>query len=448
MSNQLPRQRIVSIDAYRGLVMFLMVAAGMAIYRVADSPQLKSALEDKPEWCSQVWKVVGFHTNHVPWAGCSLHDLIQPSFSFLVGVALPFSIANRQAKGQSFGWMLFHAIVRALILIGLGIFLRSDGSQHKMTNFTFEDTLTQIGLGYVFLFLLGFVRPAFWHWVVFAVILIGYWAWFAAYPAPPADFDYTTVGVDSKWKGQHFDGFYAHWNINTNPAAEFDRWFLNLFGRGGPHRVLGTQESASDLNLVAFVGSGAAVTEIPDTFIGNRGGYCTLSFIPTLATMILGLIAGTWMMSGLSRWVLLGRLFVAGVACLAAGWGLEAAGICPIVKPIWTPAFALFSGGWCFLFLFAFSLLFDNGSPLRHLAFPLVVIGANSIFIYCAYHMAGGWVRKTLDTHLALPEQYWGFHTYAMFGSPFESIVKGAIVILIFWLVLLWMYQKRIFVKI
>jgi predicted acyltransferase len=416
MSNQMPRQRIVSIDAYRGLVMFLMVAAGMAIYRVADSPQLKSALEDKPEWNSQVWKVLGFHTNHVPWAGCSLHDLIQPSFSFLVGVALPFSIASRQAKGQSFGWMLFHAFIRALILIGLGIFLRSDGSQYKMTNFTFEDTLTQIGLGYVFLFLLGFVRPAFWHWIVFAVILIGYWAWFAAYPLPPEGFDVTSVGVRKDWD-HNFEGFFAHWNINTNPAAAFDRWFLNLFGR-------------------------------PSEFIGNRGGYTTLNFIPTLATMILGLIAGTWMMSGPSRWVLLGRMFVTGVVLLAAGWGVEAAGICPIVKPIWTPAFALFSGGWCFLFLFAFSLLFDNGSPLRFLAFPLLVIGANSIFIYCAYHMAGGWVRKSLDTQLALPEQYWSFHTYAVFGSPFESIVKGAIVILIFWLVLLWMYQKRIFVKI
>ncbi|MBO0701174.1 MAG: hypothetical protein J2P46_22445, partial [Zavarzinella sp.] len=400
-SDQSKPLRIISIDAYRGLVMFLMVAAGMQLYNVAKK------FPDNP-----VWQTIGFHTNHVPWGGASLHDMIQPSFSFLVGVALPFSIASRQAKGQGFGRMLFHATGRALLLIALGIFLRSTGK--PMTNFTFEDTLTQIGLGYVFLFLLGFVRPV-WHWVAVGVILVGYWALFALWPLPPEGFDYTSVGVKPGWD-HNFTGFFAHWNINTNPAAAFDRWFLNLFGR-------------------------------EKEFIGNGGGYATLSFIPTLATMVLGLIAGTWMKAELPRRALWLRLFLAGVLCTAAGVGLEAAGICPIVKPIWTPAWTLYSGGICFLFLLAFTLLFDNGSPLRQLAFPLVVIGANSIFIYCAYHLTGGWVKETLKTHLALPEKYWGFKTYEVFGPAYETAVRGALVILVFWLVLLWMYRKRIFIK-
>jgi len=360
-----------------------------------------------------VWQTIEFHTNHVRWSGCSLHDMIQPSFSFLVGVALPFSLASRLAKGQGFWRMFFHAIVRALLLVALGIFLRS--THAKMTNFTFEDTLTQIGLGYVFLFLLGFVRPA-WQWVAFGVIVVGYWALFALWPLPPEGFDYTTVGVRPDWD-QNYAGFFAHWNINTNPAAAFDRWFLNLFGR-------------------------------EKEFVGNPGGYATLSFIPTLATMILGLIAGNWMKAGLPRKGLWLRLFVAGVVLTAAGLGAEAAGVCPIVKPIWTPAWTLYSGGICFLFLLAFTLLFDNGSPLRALAFPLVVIGANSIFIYCAYHLTNGWLRETLRIHLALPEKTWHFKTYEVFGEAYASAVQGALVILIFWLVLLWMYRKRIFVKI
>src|SRR5881227_2068337 len=92
------------------------------------------------------WQFLAWHQSHVEWIGCSLHDLIQPSFSFLVGVALPFSIASRLAKGQTFGRMTLHAFGRALILILLGVWLRS--THASQTNWTFEDTLSQIGLGY------------------------------------------------------------------------------------------------------------------------------------------------------------------------------------------------------------------------------------------------------------------------------------------------------------
>ncbi|MEO6752581.1 MAG: DUF5009 domain-containing protein [Chthoniobacteraceae bacterium] len=136
-------QRIASVDAYRGFVMFLMMAEVLRIAKVAAG---------FPE--SGVWQVLKFHTSHVEWTGCSLHDLIQPSFSFLVGVALPFSIAARAAKGQSGGVMTLHACWRAVALVLLGVFLRSVGKAE--TNWTFEDTLSQIGLGYAFLFALGF----------------------------------------------------------------------------------------------------------------------------------------------------------------------------------------------------------------------------------------------------------------------------------------------------
>src|SRR5262245_35409413 len=86
----MPPRRLASIDAYRGLVMFLMMAEVLRLREVAD--QL-------PE--SPLWRFLADHQTHVSWVGCSLHDLIQPSFSFLVGVALPFSLAGRIARGQS-----------------------------------------------------------------------------------------------------------------------------------------------------------------------------------------------------------------------------------------------------------------------------------------------------------------------------------------------------------
>src|SRR6476619_2657287 len=109
-----PAARITSIDAFRGFVMFLMLAEAMRLWTLHDAFP-----------ASRFWAIVAYNTTHVPWQGCSLHDLIQPAFSFLAGAALPFSIASRRARGARFGPMLRHAVWRSVVLILLGIFLRS-----------------------------------------------------------------------------------------------------------------------------------------------------------------------------------------------------------------------------------------------------------------------------------------------------------------------------------
>src|SRR3954453_16705857 len=114
--------------------MFLMLAEAMHLWT------LQAAFPG-----STFWAVVAFNTTHVPWQGCSLHDLIQPAFSFLAGAALPFSIASRTSRGEPFGRMLLHVAWRSVALIFLGIFLRSMNS--AQTYWTFEDTLTQIAPG-------------------------------------------------------------------------------------------------------------------------------------------------------------------------------------------------------------------------------------------------------------------------------------------------------------
>ena len=87
-----PIQRVPSIDAFRGLVMFLMLAEVMRLWTVRDS------FPSSGFW-GAFWGMVAYNTSHVPWQGCSLHDLIQPAFSFLAGAALPFSIASRRGRG-------------------------------------------------------------------------------------------------------------------------------------------------------------------------------------------------------------------------------------------------------------------------------------------------------------------------------------------------------------
>src|SRR5438128_2243238 len=108
--------RVGSIDAYRGFVMLLLMAEALHFRRVA---------ENLPD--SSLWQFLADCQTHAAWTGCTLHDLIQPSFSFLVGAALPFSLARRSARGQSTLQMTLHAAWRAVVLIALGIALRSIG---------------------------------------------------------------------------------------------------------------------------------------------------------------------------------------------------------------------------------------------------------------------------------------------------------------------------------
>ncbi len=374
-----PAARNVAMDAYRGFVMLLMMAEVLRLARVSQA--------FPGNW---FWSFLAYNQTHVEWAGCSLHDLIQPSFSFLVGVALPYSIASRLRQGQTFGLMFTHALWRSLLLVALGIFLRS--THTPQTNFTFEDTLTQIGLGYPLLFLLGF-RPARWQWTAFACILTAYWLAWAIYPVGSLD---------------HYTGFAAHWNKTGNIGQAFDQWFLNLFPRTRP-------------------------------FVANNGGYLTLSFIPTLATMILGLVAGRWLRESAPA-IPIRRFWIAGAIGIAAGLALHFSGICPVVKRIWTPGWTIFSGGACFLLLAAFSWVIEVRG-YRKWAFPLVVVGMNSIAAYLMAHLFEEFIVSSFRIHLASG-------VFRIFGTGLEPLMLGSTVLLTYWLMLYWMYRRKVFLRI
>lgn len=370
---------------------------------MAEVLRFSKVAEAFPE--SAFWAFMDFHQSHVPWIGCSLHDLIQPSFSFLVGVALPYSIASRASKQQSNAVMWYHTIRRSLVLILLGIFLRSMHS--NQTNFTFEDTLTQIGLGYPILFALGFGSEKI-QWGAFVGILFLYGLAFALYPLPGPYFDWSETGVTAGWE-HNLNGFAAHWNKNTNFAWAFDRWFMNLFPR----------EKA---------------------FHFNGGGYSTLSFVTTLGTMLLGLIAGQWLKSSASPMLLIKRFVITAAILFLAALALSFTGLNPIVKRIWTPAWTLFSGGWCFLLLAGFYFLVDVLQN-RSLFFPLIVIGTNSIAAYIIAHTIDGFIDQSFRINISPNYDL-------IFGDPYRTLVSGATILLFEWLILHWMYKKKIFIKI
>ena len=386
--------RLQSADVYRGFVMLLMMAEVLQFHKVSEA---------LPE--NGFWQFLAFNQDHVEWIGCSLHDLIQPSFSFLVGLVLPYSILNRKTKGESFGKMVGHAAWRSLILIFLGIFLRSQGA--KMTYFTFEDTLSQIGLGYTFLFILGFQSFKI-QLSAFILLIFGYWIAFVLYPLPPTDFNYESVKVAKDW-GHFESGFAAHWNKNSNLAWAFDTWFLNFFPR-------------------------------ENLFVANGGGYATLSFIPTLATMILGLFAGNILISEKSDIHKLKCFLIVGIAGLIIGLALNYSGICPNVKRIWTPTWVIFSGGWCFL-LMAFFYYGIDIKQKQKWGYWLMIIGTNSIAAYIFAHTIDSYISKSLYIHL-------GENYDSVFGIPYRTLVHGGLILFFEWLILDWMYKKKIFIRI
>jgi predicted acyltransferase len=287
-----------------------------------------------------------------------------------------------------------------LLLILLGVFLSSNWS--KQTDWVFVNVLCQIGLGYAFVFLL--LGKGFKVQLAAAVtILVGYWLAFLLYPLPGADFNSKAVGLPPDW--DQLTGLFAHWNKNTNLAAAFDVWFLNLFPREKPFQF-------------------------------NTGGYQTLNFVPSMATMIFGIMAGEWLRGERSHKQKVLGLFLAGALCLGLGWLLGET-LCPIVKRIWTPSWAVFSAGWTFWMLAAFYWVIDVQGYQRW-SFPLVVVGMNSIVMYCMAQLIKPWVKRTLEIHCGA----------TIFTGVYGPILASVSVLFVLWLVCWWMYRQKVFVRI
>lgn len=394
-------QRLLSLDVYRGLIMVTLAFNGFGLATTASNH-----LKQEPE--SVVWRGIRYSFDHVEWEGCAYWDLIQPSFMFMVGAAMAFSYAKRKQQGQSYGRMLGHAAWRSVVLIFLGIFLISNG--RPSTEWSLMNVLTQIGLGYTFLFLL-WGRPWPLQALAAGAILVATWLAYVLYSNAGIDISRGApeVGITKAWAEKNLRGIPPAWHKNANVGHAIDLWLLNRLPQSKP-------------------------------FEYNGGGYQTINFIPSLATMLFGLMCGELLRSGRSAAFKLQVLFVAGIAGLAVGQALNYSEICPLVKRIWTPSWALFSTGWCCLILAGLYSVCDV-LVYRLWAFPLVVVGVNSIAIYCMGMLLRPWTIQTAKTHLG-PDFFlsWG----EMNRPALESIFAG----LFFWLLCLWMYRHKIFIRI
>jgi predicted acyltransferase len=183
------------------------------------------------------------------------------------------------------------------------------------------------------------------------------------------------------------------------------------------------------VNLVRYIdvlllGRTFPVTDAWGTII------CTL---PTISTTILGMLIGEWLMSARSKETKVKMIAGAGFLCLAVGYALSP--VIPIIMKIWTTSYGLVSAGWaCLMFLLFYWAIDVRG--YRGWTLPFVVIGSNSVFIY----MFGSIV----------PLRHWvSIFTHGIAGTAphLEPLVRAAVVLVVQWLMLFWMYRRKIFIK-
>jgi len=360
---------------------------------------------------------------HVPWHGATPTDWIFPFFLFMVGIALPFSIASRRRRGASNAEILGHAFSRALILFALGMFEK---------NFPFLSTtldtvripgvLQRIGFCYFIgtAMLLYTTRKQ--QGVIAAFLLLGYWVLLAVVPVPG-------LGVVP------MTGEFA----SQNWAAWVDQVTMG--------RHLGYGNHTWDANGL-------------------------LPSLPSIVTLQAGVLAAWILEAGVTAaatW----RLVVAGVAGVVLGWvwggfqpliGLGIIGepsvtnalVFPINKMLWTSSYVLYTAGLGFLALAACLWLVDLGrktmEPPRW-TLPFVVLGTNAIFAYLASGLAAKllhvWrVTASDGTRTSL----WGWAQTHVFASlipsvPLASLVHSSVYALLWILICGWMYRRRLFLK-
>jgi heparan-alpha-glucosaminide N-acetyltransferase len=352
------RARLVSLDAYRGLIMLTLLFG--AIFH---------SLKGVPGWH---WLYV--QNEHVEWEGCVYWDLIQPSFMFMVGVAMPFALARRREAGDSWEKRFRHVLLRAFNLILVGIILDHVGAERIQIGFI--RVLQQIAIGYVLAF---FVAEKPWRVqaLTAAAILCGW----------------TLIWMFNPWNGPGSPWIMSHQNI----GSAFDYWMLGRY---------------------------------------YDGYYVGLNAIPATATILFGVMAGGLIQKGLPHAETLRILIAAGVSAILVGLAVSPA--LPLIKRIWTPSFAVYAGGWTTLMLALFYWIIEVKGH-RRWAFPLVVVGMNSIAAYVIAGSCGFWFKRVTGVWIKGLEEPMGKEWFPVF----ERVLFVAFA----WGVLYWLWKRRIFFK-
>jgi len=306
--------RVTSVDFFRGFTMFLLAG---------EATRLFGQLE---KFDSGIMQFLGTQLSHHEWHGLHFWDLIQPFFMFIVGVAIPFAVANRIKKGDSNKTITLHALKRSLLLLFLGwaLYFTEAG---KLV-FRFQNVLAQLSVTYLVAFLIR--NKSFRFQLIFTLVIL--------------------LLIDLAYRFFPVEGFNHPWVNYENLGA----WVNN--------KIEGVDKAST---------------------------WASLNCVSTTAHTVWGVLCGKLLMSDKSASKKIQILLIAGVSALIMGYSLDLLNITPIIKKIATSSFVFTSGGYAILALcFSYWIidvkkLFTRGSKF------FIIVGMNSIFIYMFFEIGG-----------------------------------------------------------
>jgi len=336
-SNELAQRisgRVTSVDFFRGFTMFLLVGESTRLYFLMESVEGNS-----------VMAYFGRMFSHHEWHGLHFWDLIQPFFMFIVGVAIPFAVANRRKKGDTDQTIFNHALKRAflLLLFGWGLYCIEAGQ----IVWRFQNVLAQLAVTYIVAFLI--MRKSFTFQIVFsfAVLLL----------------------TDLAYRFFPVEGFNHPWTPYENLGA----WVNN--------KIEGVEKASI---------------------------WASLNAVPTIAHTVWGVLCGFILMSTRTAGEKIRILVIAGIIGLVLGYALDWLNITPIIKKIATSSFVIVTGGWSILALCFCYWLIDVQKKFADVSMFFIIVGMNSIFIYLFMHVGTADIIHEIFTPFTKAFFSWG----------------------------------------
>lgn len=269
------KERLFSLDFFRGVTMFLLIGESTHIYSHLVDPAFQGTLI----------AAIGRQFEHHPWNGLRFWDLIQPFFMFIVGVAIPFSVAKRIERGESRRKIVGHAVRRAflLLLLGWALYCIEPG---RIT-FRFQNVLAQLSVTYLLAFLI--MRKSFRVQLLFSLGCIALTEFlYRVFPVAGYNQPFVPDHNFGAWVDQMISGELSagHWvSFNAIPTTAHTIWGVLagqwLMGDRPPKR------KAAGLAIAGAAGLaiGYALTPLSpiikrictSSFVVVSGGYCLLA---------------------------------------------------------------------------------------------------------------------------------------------------------------------------